>query len=99
MSEKGSDHPIQFLAVVQGGGQGAINVLVLFQTLRCELKGPGKDQGGKDTNDQYHDYDSGRSIVKTEQRKYGLGYLDEQPCGHQVCGTYPEYIAAFQLIE
>ena len=64
---------------MMGNGLLAPEVSFELEALRGELEYPGKHQEHRKTDRQQYDDDAGRRVAESEQRKDGLGDLDEQP--------------------
>ena len=88
---------IQSTAGLAGDGVFGGNILGPLDTLRGQLKGPGKEKSEGETDHPQPRHQGQGPVGKAQGRRYRIRDLDDQPAEDDVGDTDPEYIAAPEL--
>ena len=90
---------VEALAELLHARRSAVRVCVSLESIRCQLEGPGENQGRNKAYGQ-RDNDTARSrLAKVEHREQRLDDLDNQPRDGDVACGYAQDTTALEFVE
>ena len=93
--QRADNEEIQFASCLGSLRLAAVDILFELDSLGCQLKRPGGDQGRDQTYYQQQKDQSGNPFGQPQYRYESAGELQQKPGGNQISDGHAVYVALF----